>query len=68
MNKLRLYTDIYSESSIKETCDVYKNYAKIKIKRKKSYVDLVFEMCKFEPDITIKEFENYLINVECMKK
>lgn len=64
MNKLRLHMDIYSSESIKETCDVYKDYAKIKIIHKNPYTELIFENCKFAPDITIKEFENYLISVE----
>lgn len=68
MNKLLLHTDIYSESSIEETCDVYKDYARIKIKWKNPYVELIIDRCKFTPDITIKEFENYLINVENLKK
>ena len=33
-NKLQLNTDIYSESSIRESCAAYKTYARIKIKKK----------------------------------
>lgn len=66
--KLLLNTDIYSEKNIRETCDIYKAYARIKIKWKKPYVELRFDKCKYDPDITIKEFENYLINVENLKK
>lgn len=68
MNKLYLHTDIYSESSIKATCDAYKGYARIKIKWKEQYAELIFDKCKFEESITMKEFENYLINIENMKK
>lgn len=68
MNKLLLHTDIYSQSSIKETCDAYKAYARIKIIWKNPYVELIFDRCKFAPNITMKEFENYLINVENLKK
>lgn len=68
MNKLFLSVDIYSEASIKETCNVYKHYARIKIKWKNPYVELMFDRCKYDPDITIKEFENYLVNVENLKK
>lgn len=68
MVKLLLSTEIYSEKNIKETCYVYKNYAKIKMKRKDNYIELIFNSCKYDPNITVKEFENYLINTENMKK
>ena len=67
-NKLYLNTDIYSESNIRKTCGVYKDYARIKVKARKQYVELTFDRCKYEPVITMKEFENYLINIENMKK
>lgn len=66
-NKLQLNADIYSESSIRETCEAYKAYASIKIKKKNEYMELTFDKCKYESGITMKEFENYLINVENMK-
>lgn len=66
-NKLHLNTDIYSESNIRKTCGVYKDYARIKIRSRKQYVELTFDKCKYEPSITMKEFENYLINIENMK-
>lgn len=66
-NKLQLNTDIYSESSIRESCAAYKTYARIKIKKKNRYMELTFDRCKYKPDITMKEFENYLINIENTK-
>ena len=68
MVKLLLSTEIYSEKSIKETCDAYKDFAKIKVKRKSIYIELIFNSCKYDPNVTVKEFENYLINIENMKK
>lgn len=68
MVKLLLSTEIYSEKNIKETCDVYKDFAKIKVKRKGSHIELIFNSCKYDPNVTVKEFENYLINTENMKK
>lgn len=67
MVKLLLSTEIYSEKAIKETCDVYKDYAKIKTKRKNSYIELTFNNCRYDPDITMREFENYLINTENLR-
>ena len=68
MVKLLLSAEIYSEKNIKETCDVYKDFARIKMKRKNNHIELIFNDCKYDPDITVKEFENYLINTENMKK
>lgn len=68
MVKLLLSTEIYSEKNIKEICDVYKDFARIKMKRKNNHIELIFNSCKYDPDITVKEFENYLINTENMKK
>lgn len=66
MVKLLLSTEIYSEKNIIETCDVYKNLAKIKMKREGNYMELTFNSCKYDPIVTVKEFENYLINTENM--
>lgn len=66
MVKLLLNTEIYSEKKIKETCDAYKGFAKIIVKRKGIYIQLIFNSCKYDPNVTVKEFENYLINTENM--
>lgn len=68
MVKLLLSTEIYSEENIRETCDVYKDFAEIKMRRKNAYIELNFSCCRYDPNITIKEFENYLINTENLKK
>lgn len=67
MTKLLLSTDIYSYANIRETCEAYRGFADIKIKEMDSYYELTFDDCKYDPDITIKEFENYLINTENLK-
>ena len=61
---MQLNLEIYSESSIEKTCEVYKEYASIKLKRKGKYITLYFNKCKYDSEITMQEFENYLINVE----
>lgn len=68
MNKLILSMDIYSADSIEETCNAYRNLARIRIKKRKECKELIFDRCRYDTDITIKEFENYLINAENMKK
>lgn len=67
MTKLLLSTDIYSYANIMETCEAYREFADIKIEEMDSYYELTFDDCKYDPDITIKEFENYLINTENLK-
>lgn len=68
MVKLLLSTEIYSEKNIRNTCNAYKDFAKIKMKRKGTYIELIFNDCRYDQNITMKEFENYLINTENMKK
>ena len=68
MNKLILSMDIYSADSIEETCNAYRNLARIRIKKRKECMELIFDRCRYDTDITIKEFENYLINAENIKK
>jgi len=64
MSKLQLSTYIYSLDNIEKACTIYKDYAKIKIKKKHNRVELIFDRCRYDSEITIKEFENYLINIE----
>ena len=67
MNKLELKTDVYNIENIEKACVAYKDYVKITIKMKNNRIALTFSKCQYNADITIKEFENYLINVENMK-
>lgn len=68
MNKLILSMDIYSVDSIEKACNAYRNLARIRAKKRKGCMELIFDRCRYDTDITIKEFENYLINAENMKK
>ena len=65
-NELELSKEIYSFDNIIQTCEIYKEYAQIKVKSKIDKVVLTFTHCKYACDITMKEFENYLINMENM--
>lgn len=64
MIKLELSEDIYSEEKIKQVMQVYKDYAKIKMKKYDCKYILEFKNCKYDKKITIQEFENYLIGME----
>ncbi len=67
MNKLILNLDIYSLKNIENTCQVYADYASIKIIHMGSRIELEFDRCKYDSKLTMREFENYLINVENAK-
>lgn len=64
MAKLLLNEYIYSEESIRKACLAYKELAHIDLKRERPYFELEFDQCKYDIETTIKEFENYVINVE----
>lgn len=65
MNRvLQLSAEIYSDASIDKACRAYEGYAKIKVKKFEKYTELRFDRCKYDAELTIREFENYLINVE----
>ncbi len=68
MNKLQLSLEIYTPENIEKVCMVYKNLAKTKVKKKRDTIEVIFTKCKYDVEITKKEFENYLINVENMKQ
>lgn len=64
MNRLELKTDIYSIENIIKTCEAYKELAEISICKTADAVILQFAKCRYEENLTMKEFENYLINIE----
>lgn len=64
MSNLKLNLEIYSVQSISKACDAYKDYARIDVVRDEKFVEFKFNECKYDQELTIKEFENYLINVE----
>lgn len=64
MNELELAFDIYTESRIVKAIEAYKNYADISISRNPLSYILTFTNCRYDVELTIKEFENYLICLE----
>lgn len=64
MNELELAFDIYSENGIIKAIEAYKNYADISISRNPSSYKLTFTNCRYDVQLTIREFENYLICLE----
>lgn len=66
MIEIRLNLGIYSVENIKKTCLIYDKFAEITLQEEKDYMILNFSACKYSEELTIKEFENYLIGVENM--
>ena len=54
---------IYSKDDIIYTIRKYKNISEISISENTKYYICEFTKCKYYLDITIGEFENYLINL-----
>ena len=64
MQRLVINNEIYTEVNLKETCSVYHDYARIDISKKIGAWELIFNDCKYDEERTVKEFENYLIDLE----
>lgn len=64
MDQLRLSLEIYSPTLIRTVCGIYSDYARIRVDHIAGYVILTFEDSKYDVSITMKEFENYLINLQ----
>ena len=63
MTKLLLSKDIYKTILIDETAIAFSNLAKISLYDDGSYIVCLFENCVYSKEQTIKEFENYLIDL-----
>jgi len=64
MKELILSADIYSYPVIEAAIIAYKNLATISICKQDRQIRLVFDECRFDTTMTIREFENYLIGLE----
>ncbi len=61
MKKVKLNKIFYQEADIKKTIDAFSKIACIKYCDKDEFFSLEIEESKFDPDVTLMEFENYLI-------
>ena len=64
MKKVKINRSIYSEETITAAIKAYQNHAVISAKIKDDYAVLTFWKCRYDEDLTIKEFENYMIGIE----
>ena len=63
MNELYLSKDIYSTYLIEQTIVAFSNLADISFYDNDNHNICVFKNCIYSLDQTIKEFENYLIDL-----
>ena len=64
MKELKLNKEIYSNHKIVKAMSVYSGFAEMEMHNGGKYSLIVFSKCKYDEDLTIKEFENYLIGLE----
>ena len=64
MKILKLNREIYFIQNIQEALLAYKDYADINIKESATIVELSFKKCLYDENMTVREFENYLIGLE----
>ncbi len=67
MSELLLRKELYSLAIISRASGDYKNLAHISIKDTGEYYKTVFHNCKYNEQLTINEFENYLIDLTVKK-
>ena len=60
---LKLNKDIYQSGSVAQTINAFKQLAHISFTEDADSYICMFEMCEYDAEQTVKEFENYLIDV-----
>ena len=63
MNELRLSSQIYSEGCIREGIDAFADLCSISLSSSDGTYIVSFSDCVYDTDETMKEFENYLIEL-----
>lgn len=63
MINLKLNKEIYLYESLQHSCKDYSELAKIKIEDDSQYWILSFSDCWYDDAETVKEYENYLIEL-----
>lgn len=64
MITIKLSSEIFSYQKINSTINIYSGYADIVIEYEDNYWVVSFTNCKYDEELTIRAFENYLIGLE----
>lgn len=68
MNNLELSKDVYEKSAIDRAVFDFSDLSEIFVHEKCDYYECSFADCKYSITQTIKEFENYLIDLSYQTK
>lgn len=60
---MKLNKGLYNESIIKQAIRDYRSIALIELSEDHSFYYLQFNECKYDEERTVREFENYLIDL-----
>ena len=64
MNELRLSNAIFDQKTILQGAGRFRELCTIRMIPDGAYTVCVFTDCVYDPEITMREFENYLIDAE----
>lgn len=63
MNKLKLVKELYDKNSISKAIKDYEDLCVIQVKDLTEVWELIFFKCVYDTKLTMKEFENYVIDI-----
>ncbi|MBR0406276.1 MAG: HxsD-like protein [Eggerthellaceae bacterium] len=63
MVTLTLRKEIYQKSFVEKAILAYASIARIDVTTKGDYILCAFRQCTYDENLTVKEFENYLIDL-----
>ena len=63
MSKSQINKEIFDIGIVTKAIEDYSDIASINVYETKDYIELEFDNCKYDTEETIKEFENYLIDL-----
>ena len=64
MSRLYLSKEIFMKRMIEKAINDYSSLTCISVVEETKYWVLYFQKCRYGPELTMKEFENYLIGIE----
>lgn len=63
MNELKLSKEIYNDSLVNIAVKQFSGISNIVINNEEFYLKCVFSRCVYDVETTLKEFENYVIDL-----
>ena len=63
MSKVKINKNIFGKETVLRAMEEYSGIATINVNETDEYFDLDFDNCKYDQEETVKEFENFLIDL-----